>query len=490
MLNNRRTFCQIVAGGFASLVVRPASAAALESANDAIPALLPRDDQGRNFVLYSDCCSGSPGPNARNLQAVNSVVSRISPPPEFISFPGDAIGGYTDDYTELRRQWDYWLGTEMAWLRGRDLPLYQSTSNHNTYDAGSEQVFREVHPDLPQNGPTSQQGLAYYIRKGNLLYVSTHQPDQKQLIDYDWLRRVLTEHADCRFKFVTGHFPVFPVNGYLAWPNWCFPPEQRRPFWDILVEHKVDAYLASHIIAFDVQAHDGILQILSGGAGTNHGPGGFMPGTSEYLHAVQVAIDNQGLRYRVRDDQGRVREQLSWPLEHPAVKDWRELDVPQASDTLSAVDWSKEVVALRISGRFQRERPHQEDQTILCGIDFSEGVEPVWIGIDGDSGRLVVRIVPLSGYGWQVWMGPKLKVGDSFDFQLAFHPDMGPGGVLYRQQETDAWSTLESTSCKGTESLKPPVRWAVGHSQSGAEDRRFVGGDLNIRFIHQARPKF
>lgn len=476
-----------MATGLASLVLRSNSPAAPQPTLDPLGALLPRDDQGHHFVLYSDCCSGTPGTqNARNLQAVNQVVSRISPAPEFISFPGDAIMGYTDDYAELRRQWKYWLEDEMGWLHDRNLVLYQSTSNHNTYDAGSERVFREVHPDLPQNGPSGQRGLAYYVRRGNLLYISTHQPDQQQLIDYAWLNQVLTEHADCRFKFVSGHYPVFPVNGYLAWPNWCFPPEERRPFWDILVQHKVDAYLASHIIAFDVQVHDGLLQILSGGAGTNHGPGGFMPGTSEYLHAVQVAIDRQGLRYQVHGTQGEIREQLSWPMQLPAVKHWQKIHAPQAKDLLSPVNWPSEIVALQISGKAQEANSHQEDQTILCGIDKSEGVEPLWIGIDGDSGRLVVRIVPLSGHGWQVWKGPFLIPGNAFDFQVAFHPGMGPGGILLRQHETDAWSTLDSTSSKGTESLKHPHGWAIGHSQSGPKDRAFRGDGLQVRFNRQA----
>ena len=351
--------------------------------------------------------------------------------------------------------------------------------------SSSEQVFREVHPHLPQNGPPGQQGLAYYVRRGNLSYVSTHHPDQQQLIDYAWLRRVLTEHADCRYKFVAGHYPVFPVNGYLAWPLWCVPPDERRPFWNILVEHQVDAYVTSHIIAFDVQVHDGVLQILSGGAGTNHGPGGFTPGASEYLHAVQLAIDHRGLRYQVRDTEGRVREKLSWPCKLPATQHWRDVALAEARGTLASLDWSKEVVALRLTGSFKQEQQPRVDQTIFCGIDSSEGVEPVWIGIDGDSGRLLVRIVPRSGSGWQVWRGPLLTPGECFDFQVGFHPDMGPGGILYRQQATAAWSTLDSTSSKGTEDLRQLSRFAVGQGQSGGKDRPFISHDLQVRFTHQ-----
>jgi len=481
---DRRKFCQTTAG----IVTTSLTDRAAVSAEKPVPfaALRPRDESGHGFVLYSDCCSGKPGTaSAKNLQSVNDMVARIQPQPEFIAFPGDAVSGYTKDYAELRRQWDYWLGTEMKWVRERKLPLFQSTSNHNTYDAGSETVFREVHADLPQNGPAGQQGLAYWLRRGNLLYVSTHQPDRRMLIDHAWLDRVLTDNADADFKFVTGHYPVFPVNGYMGWPQWCFPPDQRRPFWDLLVEHEVDAYLASHIIAFDVQIHDNVPQILSGGAGTVYGPDGSMPGRSESLHAVQMAVDEQGLRYQVHDPTGRVREQLSWPFELPLVDQWQPVTDQSAGSLLGPIDLSHELVAFRIRGMRSRPERGGSDQTLLCGVDSSEGVEPLWIGLDGDSGRLVVRIVPLSGHGWQVWKGPRVTAETPLDVQIAFHPGMGPGGVLIRADEGAAWSTLESTSSKGCESLRRPRRWAVGHGQSGPGDRSFSGDSLRVTMARQ-----
>ena len=478
---DRREFCLTTAGFMATtLTHRPANSAEKPLP---IPALLPRDESGHRFVLYSDCCSGVPETAfAKNLQSVNQMVARIRPQPEFIAFPGDAVKGYTKDYVELRQQWNYWLGTEMKWISERKLPLFQSTSNHNTYDAGSEAVFRAVHAELPQNGPAGQQGLAYWFRRGNLLYVSTHQPDRRMLIDHAWLDRILTDNADAKFKFVAGHYPVFPVNGYIAWPQWCFPPAQRRPFWDVLVKHDVVAYLASHIIAFDVQVHDGVLQVLSGGAGTAYGPGGFMPGHSEYHHAAQMAVDEQGLRYRVHDPTGRVREQLSWPFDLPPVDQWQPVNDQDAGTLLSPIDLSRHVTAFRIRGTFAKLGRGNTDQTLICGIDSGEGVEPIWIGIDGDSGRLLVQIVPLSGHGWQLWKGPLLAAGTSFDLQLAFHPQMGPGGVLLRADETAAWSTLASTSSLGVESLKRPQRWAIAHGQSGPDDRPFTGESLNVTF--------
>ena len=189
---DRREFCQTTAGILTSTISHRTAASAEKPVP--ISALLPRDKTGQQFVLYSDCCSGTPGTSAaKNLQSVNEMVARIQPQPKFIAFPGDAINGYTKDYVELRRQWDYWQGTEMKWIRDRNLPLFQSTSNHNTYDAGSEAVFRDVHPQLPQNGPAGQRGLAYWFRRGNLLYISIHQPNYpKRLHPHFMKSRALT----------------------------------------------------------------------------------------------------------------------------------------------------------------------------------------------------------------------------------------------------------------------------------------------------------
>ena len=65
------------------------------------------------------------------------------------------------------------------------------------------------------------------------------------------------------------------------------------------------AYVCSHILAFDVQVHQGVLQILTGGAGTHDMHLGLMPEEPEYFHLVQGAIDTDGLRYQVLDTTGR-----------------------------------------------------------------------------------------------------------------------------------------------------------------------------------------
>ncbi len=249
-----------------------------------IPALLPRGD-GHQFVLYGDACSGVAGAlHERTFAAVNAVVRQLVPKPQFIIFPGDEIAGLTPDADRLRSQWRHWLDHEMSWLDRRSIPMWHSTGNHTTYDEMSEAVFREV-LDLPRNGPTGQEGLSYWIRRGDLLIVFVHTLwtglGGEGYVETSWLRGVLADHADARHKLVVGHHPVFSVNGFAGPYQRDVAPEVATEFWDALVDAGVCAYLCSHILAFGTQVHRGVLQICTAGAGTAHRmPGARCGGTS------------------------------------------------------------------------------------------------------------------------------------------------------------------------------------------------------------------
>src|SRR4029453_10283840 len=164
-------------------------------------SLLPGDPSGHQFVFYGDCCSGVPGAQSEtNFAAVNAALRRLAPAPGFICFIGAPIDGSPDEREALRQQWRYWLDHEMAWLDGSTaIPLYHTTSNHNTPNALAEAVWREVFPALPHNGPPGQEGLSYYVRRGNLLLVCTNSAYSglggPGHVECAWLDQVLAENA-------------------------------------------------------------------------------------------------------------------------------------------------------------------------------------------------------------------------------------------------------------------------------------------------------
>ncbi|MEM7336411.1 MAG: metallophosphoesterase, partial [Chloroflexota bacterium] len=392
-----------------------------------IPSLLPKNEAGHQFVIYADCCSGVAGaPHEATFASINQVVQQLTPQPEFICFPGDEIIGLTANEKELRAQWQYWFETEMAWLDRDKIPLYHTTGNHTTYDPMSERVYQEVMAHLPQNGPDHQKGLSYFVRRGNLLMIFIHTlwsgAGGEGYVEHEWLEATLQQHADATHKLVFGHHPVHPVNGFSGEFQREVGPDYGRILWNIFVKHRVFAYVCSHILAFDVQVHDGVLQLLTAGAGTRYR----MPEGIEYLHAVQAALDEDGLRYQVLDVNGRVREKLHWPFRLPNAQTWQPFP-----NKFSPAKNNDLIVGLSISGQATDDKLGHP-QTLLCGWENQDTLPTFWLGLRGAEQRLSLLISPEPGRSPHLWLGPVVRKKRPFAIQIAIHMGMGPGGMLWR----------------------------------------------------------
>ncbi|WP_426440727.1 metallophosphoesterase family protein [Bradyrhizobium genosp. P] len=451
--------------------------------HDSIPSLLPKNP-GHQFVIYADSCSGVPGAlHERTFASVNDVVRRLHPRPEFILFPGDEIIGLTADAGALHAQWRHWLDTEMNWLDRREVPLWHTTGNHTTYDRMSEDVFREV-LKLPRNGPPGQEGLSYWIRRDDLLMVFVHTLwsglGGEGHVETDWLEATLAQHRDARHRLVLGHHPVYPINGYTGTYQREIGHEYSERFWDILVRADVTAYLCSHILAFDVQVHQGVLQICTAGAGTAHR----MPEGVEYLHCVQAALDDGGLRYQVLDTDGLVRERLTWPL--PSFDDgWMSLPFGTSAAPFSGAAAPGTVIALSLSGHTAAQAA--APQTLLCAL-VSGMIAPLWLGLRGPKQTLTLIVGREAGRSPHYWIGPDLLADQDFAFEVAFYPDMGPGGVLWRRRGRKGWNSFAAVSSTGLERLSWPADWSVGHGQDGPDDTPYLGSQLDIAVALSKQP--
>ncbi len=283
---------------------------------------------------------------------------------------------------------------------------------------------------------------------------------------------MLHRNADASYKLVIGHHPIHPVNGFSGAYQREVGPECATTFWNTLVEGNVLAYLCSHILAFDVQTHRGVLQVCTAGAGTAHR----MPEDIEYLHCIQATIDAEGLRYQVIDVKGRVREQLSWPIMLLPVTQWRPLPEGEHEAPIMGGLGTDRIIALRFAGHAAPVGTSAM-QTLLTAFD--PGTQPrLWIGLRGPEQRVTVTIGGEARRSPHYWNGPAVVPGEAFDFQLLFHTGMGPGGIMSRLDADDHWSSLAAASPWGAERLVWPERWSVGHANGGPCDRPFLGYGL------------
>lgn len=444
-------------------------------------AALVAEGPGHRFVVYGDSCSGIAGaPHERTFASVNSIVRRLEPAPEFVLFLGDEIAGLSADPDELRAQWRYWQDHEMGWLDRSAIPLWNCTSNHTTYDTMSEAVFREMLAHLPGNGPPGQEGLSYWVRRGDLLLVFVHTQwsglGGEGRVETAWLSDVLGQYGDARHKLVVGHHPVHPINGFSGAYQREIAPEHAGDFWDVLVDHGVLAYLCSHILAFDVQVHRGVLQVCTAGAGTAHR----MPEGVEYLHCVQAALDKGGLRYQVLDTEGSVRERLEWPLRLPAVDQWQKLATGELAAPFSGSPSTDRIAAFRFTGR-TAPAGGGSPQTLMTA--FQPGLLPaLWVGLGGPEQRLTVIVGREPRRSPFYWHGPALAPDAAFDVRLVLHAGMGPGGVMYCTGADPRLSSLTAASPWGVERLHWPQRWSVGQASRGAGDQPFRGSALQVSF--------
>ena len=413
-------------------------------------SLLPRTETGCHFVAYGDCCIGPPEPgrgHEEHLAAVHRVMHQLDPRPEFVCFLGDLIWGLTREHgpnhdgESLRQEWAVKLPREMKPLTDLDVPVFRIPGNHDTMTPVSETVWREVFDEIPQNGPEGQEGLTWFERRGDLLIIgiSVYAMNMGSpftmmggRVDCDWVDRVLTEHSDAKFKFVLGHSPVHPVNGYTA-PKWGMLPEFGEPFWAVLARHQVTAYLCSHVIAFDFQVHDGVPQITTGGAGTSSGPGGCMPAPDEYHHCVQLAVDDIGLRGQVLAPDGTAREEFQWPLPEDGI-----MKSSIRSDSL----------------------PPKPSRVLLTGQSGKEAYPRIRVSLDGYQPRLNVTLYDPADVYPCSWHGPEIDIRHPFELTVAIDPNLGPGGVLARVGN-EPYSSLTTDVPFGFKVNSWPEKWDV-----------------------------
>lgn len=175
---------------------------------------------------------------------------------------------------------EYWPGWKKRYDE-RGMTLYVAPGDHEYGDDGGlergeiARAFGEQFTKLlgmPQNGPESNLGRAYWVREGNLLVVTLDTfVDRGDHFGYTvgdeqltWLDQTLAEQSDADFVIVQGHLPIIgPVRSLNSSAS-MLEEGTDSELWKIMVKHGVDVYLTGEHHRISVLEKDGIWQIVHG----------------------------------------------------------------------------------------------------------------------------------------------------------------------------------------------------------------------------------
>ena len=193
-------------------------------------------------------------------------------------------------------------------IDGYNIPVYIAIGNHEIVGERSEDIFRSIFK-MPENSPFGLKELVYSFDHKNAhfvildtnIYKKFHRLGKTQL---DWLKKDLASNKK-ELVFAFGHEPAYPVGSHKGSSLDAFPAE-RDEVWSVFQENKVDMYFCGHEHLYNRSINQGMLQVITGGAGAR-------PNVSSkdggFYHFVIVDVkDNGECEVVVKDNDGVIRD--------------------------------------------------------------------------------------------------------------------------------------------------------------------------------------
>ena len=158
------------------------------------------------------------------------------------------------------------------------IPLYVGIGNHELYDnTGTYQAelqgeYQYFFPEMPSNGPSAYDKLAYSVEFGNSLFIvldtfgfidgNKNWDNGIDELQYWWFDATALG-SQAKHKFVLTHGPAYSCEGFPVGN-----PTTRDMLWQTMKELHFDLYLCGHEHLYARWRPTGsLLQIISGSAG-------------------------------------------------------------------------------------------------------------------------------------------------------------------------------------------------------------------------------
>lgn len=237
------------------------------------------------FVSFPDFLNFDiPEPWPKYDEAISYFLTQVkNENPRFILVDGDLVNGHWWDSQQCVEH----MGTiyYSGWVRRMNqygLKFYTAIGDHELGDDPwppekiklipyLENVYRK-NLNMPMNGPDYKKGLSYFVREGDLLVITVETFEVvndtmhvgvigNQL---DWVKKILENNKDAKFKIVQGHVPIWGDIKARSSSKLMLSGGKESEFYKTLKENGVDLYFAGEFHDVTILESDGIWQIVHG----------------------------------------------------------------------------------------------------------------------------------------------------------------------------------------------------------------------------------
>ncbi|MDH3724321.1 MAG: metallophosphoesterase [Thermoleophilia bacterium] len=205
--------------------------------------------------------------------------------PDFVLVPGDLVlGEWSNDPETISRQAAIFYSAWKQRFEEHDLTFYPLLGDHeigdNPWPAEKAQAvpaykraFRENF-ELPDNGPSDEQWVAYSVRHKNLLLVALDafgSTDERVSVgvagtQLEWATETFASREANEHLIVSSHVPILSGARARNSSRIRLPGGAGTPIWEAITQAGTDLYLAGELHDASAQEKDGVLQIVHGSA--------------------------------------------------------------------------------------------------------------------------------------------------------------------------------------------------------------------------------
>ncbi len=144
------------------------------------------------FIAVGDSRGKQNGVNTEVLGPLATEIAKTGA--DFVLFNGDTMTGSLRHST-TKKYLEQWR-TTMEPVYKAGIKVYPVAGNHEWIDSSLPEIWRQVFPELPDNGPKGEEKMTYSVKHKNALIIALDVYfDHRHEVNQKWINKQLNNRA-------------------------------------------------------------------------------------------------------------------------------------------------------------------------------------------------------------------------------------------------------------------------------------------------------